>query len=67
MKKNVYAAIIIASAIIWGLVIIGCSYKLKGTTCYEEINGILIGGVLSHIFLFGALTKPLLSKNKKAG
>lgn len=67
MKKNAYAAIIIASAIIWGLVIIGCSYKLKGTTCYEEINFILIGGVLSHIFLFGALIKPILSDKKKEG
>ncbi len=62
MKKNAYAAIIIASALIWALVIIGCSLKLKGTTCYEEINGILIGGVLSHILLFGALIKPMLSK-----
>jgi hypothetical protein len=64
MKKNTYAAIIIASAIIWALVIIGCSLKLKGTSCYEEINLILVGGVLSHIFLFGALIKPLLLNKK---
>ena len=64
MKKNTYAAIIIASAIIWAFVIVGCSLKLKGTSCYEEINLILIGGVLSHIFLFGALAKPLLSSKK---
>ena len=67
MKKNTYAAIILASAIIWAFVIIGCSFKLKGTTCYDEINLILIGGVLSHIFMFGALTKPMLSNKKKAG
>lgn len=65
MKKNTYAAIIIASAIIWALVIIGCSLKLKGTSCYEDISLILIGGVLSHIFLFGALIKPLLLMKKK--
>jgi len=67
MKKNTFAAIIIASAIIWGFVIVGCSYKLKGTSCYEEIKLILLGGVLSHIFLFGALIKPMLSHKKDKG
>jgi len=67
MKRNIFATIIMASAVIWAVVIIGCSVKLKGTSCYEEINLILIGGVLSHIFLFGALIKPLLlNKDKEA-
>jgi len=33
-------AFIIASAIIWGAVIIGCSYALKGTECYHKIQNI---------------------------
>lgn len=48
---------IIASAIVWGAVIIGCSYVLKGTGCYDEIRNILIGGVLAHLVLiWGPLT-----------
>jgi len=57
-------AFIIASAIIWGAVIIGCSYALKGTECYHKIQNILVGGVLSHIILiWGPL---ILSFNKKS-
>jgi len=47
---------IIASAIVWAAVIIGCSLKLKGTNCYDEIKLFLIGGVLIHIlFIWGPL------------
>lgn len=56
--------IIIVSAIIWGLVIVGCSYKLKGTECYSEIQNILYGGVISHmILIWGPLV--LLFKKKE--
>ena len=51
-KKNRFAGVfIIASAIIWAAVILGCSYGLKGTECYDSIRYILVGGVLAHIFL----------------
>lgn len=38
------------------LVIIGCSLKLQGTPCYDEINLILSGGVVFHLlFIWGPL------------
>lgn len=37
MKKGKIGYYIIASAIIWGAVIIGCSLKLKGTPCYTNL------------------------------
>ncbi len=47
---------IIASAIIWGAVIIGCSLKLKGTGCYDQISTILIGGFICHLlFIWGPI------------
>ncbi len=51
IKKNTYAISIITSAIIWGLVIVGCSLSLKGTACYERISGILIAGAASHLIV----------------
>ncbi len=49
-KSNVLlvAMLPIASAIIWGAVFIGCSWKLKGTSGYEEIQNILYGGMMMH-------------------
>ena len=56
MNKSKLGYLIIASAIVWGAVIIGCSVKLKGTSCYDEINLILIGGAVFHIlFIWGPL------------
>ena len=55
-KKKSIGFYIIASAIIWGAVIIGCSLKLKGTECYDEISNILIAGAGFHLlFLWGPL------------
>lgn len=51
MKKKSIGFYIIASAVIWGAVIIGCSLKLKGTGCYNEISLILLAGAVCH-FLF---------------
>jgi hypothetical protein len=51
MKKTNVGYLIIASAIIWGAVIVGCSFKLKGTECYEVISNILFAGVIMHFFL----------------
>lgn len=57
---------IIGSAIIWGAVILGCSFKLKGTGCYDEISLILAGASSIHlIFIWGPLSAQLLKLNKK--
>jgi len=55
-KKKSIGLFIIASAIIWGAVIIGCSLKLKGTECYDEISYILsLGAVFHLLFIWGPL------------
>ena len=61
-KKKSLGIFIIASAIIWGLVIIGCSWKLKGTECFDEITYILSTGFILHlIFIWG----PMAAQFKK--
>jgi hypothetical protein len=50
-KMKPIGAIILGSAIIWAAAIIGCAYALKGTECYDKIQYILVGGVLSHLLL----------------
>jgi hypothetical protein len=51
---------IIASAIIWGAVIIGCSFKLKGTGLFNEISYILsLGAIIHLIFIWGPLAAQL--------
>jgi hypothetical protein len=55
-KKKSIGLYVIASAIIWGAVIMGCSLKLKGTECYNEITYILASGAIFHLlFLWGPL------------
>jgi len=60
----IMGSLVIASALIWGLVIIGRSYALKGTECYVQIQNYLVGGVIMHIILIGGLT-PLIIKKQK--
>jgi hypothetical protein len=63
-KFKTIGAFIIASAIIWGAVIVGSSYALKDSECYDSIQNILVGGVISHLILvWGPLV--LLSKKLK--
>jgi len=50
-RNKVFAISIIVSAIVWGLVMVGCSVSLKGTGCYEHISFILFGGAASHIIV----------------
>ncbi len=57
--------LIITSAIIWGLVIVGCSLKLKGTEYYQEISPILIGGVITHMLLIWTPLGIQFGKKKK--
>jgi len=65
MKKKNVGYLIIASAIIWGLVIIGCALKLKGTEYYQEISPILVGGVVTHIILIWTPLGVLFKKKKE--
>ena len=67
-KKTIGMTVVmlpIASAIIWGAVIIGCSLKLKGTGAYEEIQNILFGGVITHLILIGGVIAGIVGKKKK--
>ena len=66
MKKNSIGIYIIASALIWAFVIIGCSLKLRDTECYDKISLVLIGGFLAHLIVIWApLTLLFLKKDKK--
>lgn len=63
--KKIFRPLIIASAIIWGAVIIVISFKLKGAGCYAEIQSYLTGGVIIHIMLISGLFLPIINKIKK--
>ena len=67
MKKKALTTgtLIIASAIIWGAVILGCSFALKGTECYQEIQNILVGGTLAHLILIWSPMAAMFVKMKK--
>lgn len=56
--------LIIGSAIIWGAVILGCSFALKGTECYGEIQNILAGGTMAHLILIWGPMAILFNKAK---
>ncbi|MGD2089321.1 MAG: hypothetical protein PVH61_24310 [Candidatus Aminicenantes bacterium] len=67
IKKSI-GLFIIASAIIWGAVIIACSMKLKGTGCFDEISYILSAGAGIHLLLiWGPLTIQLRKIKKEEG
>ena len=67
MKKTAIGFYIIASAVIWGLVILGCSARLKGTACYDEISTILAGGAGAHLlFIWGPLASRIILPKKPA-
>ncbi len=63
-KLKTIGALIIASAIIWGAVIVGSSYALEGTECYDKIQNILVGGVVSHMILIWGPLALLFKKRK---
>ena len=68
MKKKpigfTIGALILASAVIWGAVIVGSSFALKGTECYSEIQTILFGGVVTHLILIWGPMGVLFKKIK---
>ena len=66
MKKKTIGALVIASAIIWGAVIIGCAFILKGTPYKEDVSLILIGGVISHmLFIWTPLGSHFRKKKEE--
>lgn len=65
MKNKSIGHYIIGSAIIWGLVIVGCSLKLKGTPYFEEISLILIGGSTFHLLLIWPMVAIQFKKNNE--
>jgi len=46
-----YSVVMIVNAVIWGLVIIGCSLALRGTGMYVRIQLILGGGAAFSLIL----------------
>lgn len=65
-KNRSIGMYILASAIIWGAVIIACSLKLKGTECYDEISTMLIAGAGVHLlFIWGPLAVQFRNRKKE--
>ena len=60
--KNV-GAIIIANALVWGLVIIASSSALKGTGQFQEIQNILGGGAGASLIVVSLLAIKRKSKD----
>ena len=66
MKKGKIGYFIIASAIVWGAVIIACASALKGTPYKADINNILIGGSTIHLlFIWGPLGALFRTQKEK--
>lgn len=65
MKKNKIGFLIIASAIIWGVVIVACSMTLKETPYKDQITHILLGGVTCHLLFIWAPLGQQFKKNDK--
>ena len=62
MKKLNIGVVIIASAIIWGVIIIACASTLKDTPFKDRVTHILIGGFIAHLILVWA---PIMTGIKK--
>ena len=64
-NKNIIGIFIISSAIIWGAVMIGCSFILKETGCYNKIQNLLLAGFVFHLLFVWAPFVILDKKDKK--
>ena len=62
MKKSQVGYFIIGSAIVWGFVMIGASFILKGTDFKEAMSLLLLGGFMTHLLFIWA---PLAIHIKK--
>jgi hypothetical protein len=66
MKKSKTGFLIIASAIVWAAVIFGCATVLKDSPHKDEINRIIIGGMLFHLlFIWAPLGGEFRKRNKE--
>jgi len=66
MKKGKIAYLIIASAILWAAVIIGCALVLQGTPYKQDVSKILVVGASFHlIFIWGPLGNLFRKKMNK--
>lgn len=54
MNKTQLGYTIIASAIVWGVVLIMCGSVLSGTPYKQAVTNILIGGASFHLFFIWA-------------
>jgi hypothetical protein len=58
MKKSQIGYFIIASAVVWGAVLIACASVLSGTPYKQEVINIIIGGATFHLlFIWAPLGK----------
>ncbi len=65
MRKE--PAILLANAVIWGVVMIGCSLKLKGMEgAFQEIQAILSGGAVGSLFILMVSVVTTAAARKKA-
>jgi hypothetical protein len=53
---NKTAAVIIANAIIWGVVLITVASVLKGTEYSDQVRNIIAGGAGGSLLVVGGLT-----------
>ena len=60
MKKQ--GIVIIANAIIWGLVMVACSLAFRGTESFKEIQHILAAGAAASLVLNGFGSAPKKQK-----
>ncbi len=66
MKKTTTGYLIIASAIVWGPVLILCAIVLRGTPYMESINWIVLGGAVFHLlFIWAPLGKQFRAKKEE--
>jgi len=63
--KNKLGYFIIGSAIIWGAIILGCGFALKGIPEKQTIIQILSGGFIAHLLFIWGPMAAILKKNKK--
>ena len=49
--KKVLGPVIIASGLIWAMMIIGCALILRGTEYKDDVTLMLTGGVVAHLLI----------------
>ncbi|MGD2033980.1 MAG: hypothetical protein PVF73_02915 [Bacteroidales bacterium] len=60
MKNNRIAFSILASALVWGAVLVASSVILKGTPYRSQMFNVILGGIAFHmLFIWGPLGNRL--------